>query len=367
MFLIEKILKGPRKSDGRWLVKWLGYTSKHNSWEPAENLPAVLIENKVVKKNARVQQKGATAVSGGNEMPIASHVHSTDLAEENLKTPVPRPSRKRAPPAHFHDNPSLEKSWDSSHGSGLCGPTSKRIKVSDNPTQHFAPSLGCAVPAQLELGQLTSQSGENQLNTSHIQLPQPHSLARDDERGHSPCPICISYSRPILKNLSPYIVQDTGKAADPAQTLVPEAADLSPPTKKRKTIPGGQWHWAISRFLPPFVVSLRHNILFAKFPLPDLYCPRPIMKNLSPCIVQDTGKVAAPAQTFVPEADLSPPTKKRKTIPGGQWHWAISFFAAICGITSSQHSFYEIERAVWSCSVLSFMCRSRSFQIPGRG
>jgi hypothetical protein len=145
LFLVEKILKGPRKSDGRWLVKWIGYSSKHNSWEPAENLPAVLIENEVVKKNARVQQqKGATEVFGKNEMPIASHVHSTDLAEENLKTPVPRSSRKRAPPAHFHENPSLERSWESSHGSSLCAqksePPSKRIKVSDNPTQHLAQS-----------------------------------------------------------------------------------------------------------------------------------------------------------------------------------------------------------------------------------
>ena len=71
MFLVEKILKGPRKSDGRWLVKWKRYSSKHNSWEPAENLPAILIQDEFDKK-------GTAQVDGKKEMPIASHVHSTD-------------------------------------------------------------------------------------------------------------------------------------------------------------------------------------------------------------------------------------------------------------------------------------------------
>lgn len=50
-FFLEKILQGPRKKDARFLIKWQNYSSKHNSWEPAENLHADVVKRYMAQKS----------------------------------------------------------------------------------------------------------------------------------------------------------------------------------------------------------------------------------------------------------------------------------------------------------------------------
>ena len=38
-FEVSHIVSGPRKSDGKYNVKWVGYDSDENTWEPRKNLP----------------------------------------------------------------------------------------------------------------------------------------------------------------------------------------------------------------------------------------------------------------------------------------------------------------------------------------
>jgi hypothetical protein len=39
VFQVSHIVSGPRKSDGKYEVKWMGYQSDENTWEPRKNLP----------------------------------------------------------------------------------------------------------------------------------------------------------------------------------------------------------------------------------------------------------------------------------------------------------------------------------------
>ena len=62
IFNVEKILKKKRTEDGevRYLVKWDGYDSTENTWEPPENFsgcPQVL-ENFEKKLREKVERRG---------------------------------------------------------------------------------------------------------------------------------------------------------------------------------------------------------------------------------------------------------------------------------------------------------------------
>jgi hypothetical protein len=43
---IEKIVRERKDDDGEvyYLIKWKNYSSSHNTWEPAENIPETTIE-----------------------------------------------------------------------------------------------------------------------------------------------------------------------------------------------------------------------------------------------------------------------------------------------------------------------------------
>ena len=47
MYEVEQILDHRQESDGSvtYLIKWQGYSVKHNSWEPQENLNDDLIDD----------------------------------------------------------------------------------------------------------------------------------------------------------------------------------------------------------------------------------------------------------------------------------------------------------------------------------
>jgi hypothetical protein len=56
-FFVDKIVQGPRPSDGKFLVKWLDYKHEANTWEPADNLNKLEIQAFLVRVNYKVGQK----------------------------------------------------------------------------------------------------------------------------------------------------------------------------------------------------------------------------------------------------------------------------------------------------------------------
>lgn len=52
-FEIEKIIKHRKNKSGQlqFLIKWLGYNSKHNLWLPTENLVGLEMFDEYVSKN----------------------------------------------------------------------------------------------------------------------------------------------------------------------------------------------------------------------------------------------------------------------------------------------------------------------------
>ena len=71
VYIVEKILKKKRNEDGeiRYLVKWDGYESSENTWEPPKNFsrcPQVLesFEEKLRRKEERRDRKKKADISG---------------------------------------------------------------------------------------------------------------------------------------------------------------------------------------------------------------------------------------------------------------------------------------------------------------
>ena len=47
-YLMDAIILGPRKFDGKFWVQWKNYSAKQNTWEPPENLCARDIQDYLV-------------------------------------------------------------------------------------------------------------------------------------------------------------------------------------------------------------------------------------------------------------------------------------------------------------------------------
>ena len=72
IFNVEKILKKKRTEDGevRYLVKWEGYDSTENTWEPPQNFSGCphVLENFEKKLRRKVERRGRKKKldAGGN-------------------------------------------------------------------------------------------------------------------------------------------------------------------------------------------------------------------------------------------------------------------------------------------------------------
>ena len=81
-YVVSEIVEGPRKKDGKYLVRWEGYGSDDNTWEPRANLPDECFEDKEKSSD-----------ESGDDLPL----HLTIAKPvENPKPVIPRltPPRK---------------------------------------------------------------------------------------------------------------------------------------------------------------------------------------------------------------------------------------------------------------------------------
>ena len=86
-FVIDKILKGPRSTDRKYLVSWEGYSSKDNTWEPKKNLP---------KDFEKFMSQ--TPDESGNDQPLEEQLQPDPLVEsvtpKQYVSPVVIPQRR---------------------------------------------------------------------------------------------------------------------------------------------------------------------------------------------------------------------------------------------------------------------------------
>ena len=109
---VEKILDmRTRRSQDQYLIRWKGYSSAHNSWEPWENIKAPLLmaefkkqksaqEKGDAQEQSRVQKKGRTGSIR------AIHLGTSPLVQSNMcnRTP-PTPACSITPESPFIPSP----------------------------------------------------------------------------------------------------------------------------------------------------------------------------------------------------------------------------------------------------------------------
>jgi hypothetical protein len=66
---VSEIVSGPRMSDGKYLVKWVGYESCDNTWEPRKNLPDNCFENNTESTD-----------ESGDDQPLVERLRADEVA-----------------------------------------------------------------------------------------------------------------------------------------------------------------------------------------------------------------------------------------------------------------------------------------------
>jgi hypothetical protein len=87
MFSVEKIIKTRVCKDGKteYLLKWKGYSSKHNSWEPEENIDFEKFLQETVEKNGKKQTGKANMIYFNNGCRVGDTFDLPDYEKKRLE------------------------------------------------------------------------------------------------------------------------------------------------------------------------------------------------------------------------------------------------------------------------------------------
>ena len=87
MYSVEKIVKTRVCKDGKteYLLKWKGYSSKHNSWEPEENIDFEKFIKETVKKNEKKQTAKTNMIYFDNGCRVGDASDLPDYEKKRLK------------------------------------------------------------------------------------------------------------------------------------------------------------------------------------------------------------------------------------------------------------------------------------------
>ncbi|CAB3401654.1 unnamed protein product [Caenorhabditis bovis] len=100
VFAVEELLKS-RKVKGKlqYLVKWQGWSSKHNTWEPAENvLDHRLVEAFEAKQKATAKKRGSSGSKKSDTTPVATPTKKRRLAGGEVRSESSDSSDHEEPP-----------------------------------------------------------------------------------------------------------------------------------------------------------------------------------------------------------------------------------------------------------------------------
>ena len=71
---MERIVSGPRLLDGAYLIKWAGFSSSANTWEPRSHLPDSVFEEEVPGAGLSFPfEVIATSTAAANAAALAAH------------------------------------------------------------------------------------------------------------------------------------------------------------------------------------------------------------------------------------------------------------------------------------------------------
>ena len=87
MYSVEKIVKTRVCKDGKteYLLKWKGYSSKHNSWEPEENIDFEKFVQETVEKNEKKQTGKTNIIYFNNGCRVGDASDLPDYEKKRLK------------------------------------------------------------------------------------------------------------------------------------------------------------------------------------------------------------------------------------------------------------------------------------------
>jgi hypothetical protein len=153
-YLMEHIVKGPRKQDGKFWVKWQGWESKDNTWEPPAHLDKLEIQAFLGRINDKVEQR--VKPPSRPEKPVKQQKQQCTTGSDKVWSN----SRSRKGP-----NRGEILAWSTNWGEALSTPATKCVKRGGNVAGHkgrqkeapSAPATNARTPVLA-----TKQDGEQQ-------------------------------------------------------------------------------------------------------------------------------------------------------------------------------------------------------------